>query len=479
MIYEVVLYGAGIRCRQLCKILKETEIKITAVVDSNPDKWGDRVEGYVIESPEKIKGHLGEWICITVADIKAIKAIRESLRQRHLFDLEKVIHYNKLLLEAYRRCPTIKQEIQENRQMDSQKENILFDCYHGLVLGGVEAWTMDLCGALIQNGKESTYIISDTGSYDVPACLKDHVLPVDINHQEPFSMTSIKNLVKTILEKLPCKVITCTTNEIMLSSYLIKLFYPDKIRILSVIHNSNENIYEDYMDFRECPDFYIGVSQDIKKNMIERGIRADEIDSMTCPFACDPVLARRYADKRQNPIRIGYAGRLEYEQKRMDLMLKLLGVLAERNICFQMEIAGEGTAKEDMEEFVRQFQLEDRVRFLGRLDRKKISSFWRQQDICVNIADYEGRSITIIEAMGNGSVPVVTATSGVRDDIIDDVNGYIVPLEDYYAIADKIQYLERNRERLSDMGKMAHDVVYPKSLMEPHVEFWKKVLSVQ
>lgn len=116
---------------------------------------------------------------------------------------------------------------------------------------------------------------------------------------------------------------------------------------------------------------------------------------------------------------------------------------------------------------------------MGKLERKEIPSFWKQQDVCVNLADYEGRSITIIEAMGNGAVPVVTATSGVHDDIVDEINGYIIPLEDYHAVAKRIQYLEEHRGRLSEMGKMAHKAIYPKSLMTPHIDFWKRMLSIQ
>ena len=77
--------------------------------------------------------------------------------------------------------------------------------------------------------------------------------------------------------------------------------------------------------------------------------------------------------------------------------------------------------------------------------------------------------------MGIGAIPVVTATSGVREDITDDVNGYIIPLGDDHTMVEKIEYLTEHRERLAEMGKLAHDVVYPKSLMENHLKFWEDV----
>ena len=92
------------------------------------------------------------------------------------------------------------------------------------------------------------------------------------------------------------------------------------------------------------------------------------------------------------------------------------------------------------------------------------------------MADLEGRAISICEAMGCGAVPVVTDTSGVREDISDGVNGYIVPIGDYKTAADRIEYLYHHRSRLPEMGKIAHEVVYPKSRMEPHIKFWKDLL---
>ena len=332
MIHKVVLYGAGRRCEQLCQILRQTEIEIIAIIDSNPDKWGERIGGYVIESPKRVKEYQREWLCITVEKSEVVMEIRESLSINFQFNLEKEIHYNRLILEAYRQCTDIRQEIVGRAVNGNQQESILFDCYNGLVLGGVEAWTMNLCEALIEDGEENVYIISDSGEYDIPDCLAGHILSADIDHQRPFSIASIKSLAEIILKKLPCKVITCTTNEVMLAAWLVKLSYPDQVRIISVIHNSNEKVYEEYMDFRECPDFYIGVSQDIKRDMIQRGIKEERIDSMICPFSCEPVLIREYSKKRLKPICIGYAGRLEYEQKRMDLLLKLLQVLEERNV---------------------------------------------------------------------------------------------------------------------------------------------------
>lgn len=479
MIYKVILYGSGKRCRILCEILQklDSDIEIITIIDSNPIKWGNQIEGIFVKGPDRLnKTHEEYNLCITVADMEACREIREVLREKYQHVLENEIHYDQLILRAYKQSKAIKQNIEETGNGDNREESIVFDCYNGLGLGGVEAWTIDLSTALIEKGNENVYIISDQGNYEVPDLVRENVIYVDIDHRKRFAVSSVKNLIKVIMDRLPCKVITSAVDEVMLAAHLVRCYYPGKIQIISVIHNSSEEAYEEYVDFRECSDFYVGVSLDIKDDMIHRGVEAERIVSMTCPFPCDSILKRNYSENVMLPIRIGYAGRLEYYQKRMDLLLKLIEVLVKNNIHFEMEIAGEGSARSEMEEFVSFNHFNEQVRFLGRLERNQVHKFWKRQDACVNLADFEGRSIGIIEAMGNGAVPIVTATSGVREDIADAVNGYIVPIGDYHAAADRIQMLDSRRDLLSKMGKLAHDAVYPKSLMDSHLGFWKSIL---
>ncbi len=476
---EIVLFGAGKRCKNLCKILRQTNINVVAIIDSNPDKQGKSLEGQEILAPNKMKYFKYCNLCITVADYYTAKNIRRKLQDWYHYELDREISYNELIVKAYKENFEVKNMILNNIFYNKSEMTILFDCCYGFDLGGIEAWTIDLCGNLLKDGIKDIYIISDNGDYQVPQLIEKQIICVDIEHAVGFSMNSILNLIKIIMKRMPCKVVTRTTDEVMLAAYLVKRQYPDKIEVISVIHGGNERIYKEYIDFRECIDMYVAVSLDIKEEMISRGVESEKIYSMTCPFICDPTLNRTYTEDISLPIRIGYAGRMENSQKRMDLLVELIKVLEKKRICYYMELAGDGSAKKEVENFIIHNRLCEKVCFLGILERTDLPAFWKRQDVCINLADYEGRSISIIEAMGNGAVPIVTLTSGVREDILDGINGYIVPLGDYHAMAARIAFLYGHREKLHMMGKLAHDMVYPKSLMEPHIEFWKKILNLE
>lgn len=164
-------------------------------------------------------------------------------------------------------------------------------------------------------------------------------------------------------------------------------------------------------------------------------------------------------------------------QKRMDLLLKMIEILENSDVNFCMEIAGDGPYRDEMQRIVMGEGWDRHVCFLGALDRADIPDFWKRQDICVNIADAEGRCISKLEAMAGGAVPVMTRTAGNPEDIMEGVNGYMVEIGDYGGMAEKIIFLAGHREMLPELGQKAHDTIYSKCRREAHTEFWVNLLS--
>ena len=131
MIYKVILYGSGERCRILCEILQklDSDIEIITIIDSNPIKWGNQIEGIFVKGPDRLnKTHEEYNLCITVADMEACREIREVLREKYQHVLENEIHYDQLILRAYKQSKAIKQNIEETGNGDNREESIVFDC---------------------------------------------------------------------------------------------------------------------------------------------------------------------------------------------------------------------------------------------------------------------------------------------------------------------------------------------------------------
>lgn len=87
-------------------------------------------------------------------------------------------------------------------------------------------------------------------------------------------------------------MIITQADAITLGACLVKHYLPDMIDVISTIHMSNDNVYQSYMDFQEYVDLHIGVSQDIKRDIAQLGIKSEKIYSMCVPFDCDEILVR-------------------------------------------------------------------------------------------------------------------------------------------------------------------------------------------
>ena len=66
---------------------------------------------------------------------------------------------------------------------------------------------------------------------------------------------------------------------------------------------------------------------------------------------------------------------------------------------------------------------------------------------------------------------------GVLEDVHDGENGFMVPICDYVGMAAKIEYLEKNRTILPQMGKMARKEMILKMDMGKYMSMWEKILK--
>lgn len=74
----------------------------------------------------------------------------------------------------------------------------------------------------------------------------------------------------------------------------------------------------------------------------------------------------------------------------------------------------------------------------------------------------EGLSRVVLEALSNGT-PVISSTNdGAVETIENDVNGYLVPIGNSKAIADKIRMLHQDRQKLKQLAAHTTDIIKTK-----------------
>ena len=93
--------------------------------------------------------------------------------------------------------------------------------------------------------------------------------------------------------------------------------------------------------------------------------------------------------------------------------------------------------------------------WLGTLPHRRVLEIMGEHDLFVFPSLFEGLALVILEAMAQGLPVVATRNSGGGMAIDDGANGFIVPIQDATAIAERIALLAQNRDRLAAMSAAA------------------------
>ena len=95
-------------------------------------------------------------------------------------------------------------------------------------------------------------------------------------------------------------------------------------------------------------------------------------------------------------------------------------------------------------------------RWIPSLPHHKILEEMRQHDVLVFPSLFEGFGLVITEALSQG-LPVITTPNTAGPDLLTDgIDGFIIPIRSSEAIAEKLELLATDKERLSSMKEAAH-----------------------
>lgn len=154
-----------------------------------------------------------------------------------------------------------------------------------------------------------------------------------------------------------------------------------------------------------------------------------------------------------------------------EYILEALRLLKERGVDFEMDVVGDFSTAKGLIERYRKFDLP--VVFHGPKPQDELKSFLANGDIYVFPSLAEGCAQSGMEAMSAGMCVIGTHESGFP--ITDGKDGYIVPSKDARAIADRIEWLARNRDEIDRTGKNAAKLVRENFTWEKYAENVKKV----
>lgn len=464
---DIYIYGAGTRGRILINLADGSEVNILGVVDANRELQGKKVGKYTIQEPNSLTENEDIKVCVSFYSVQLKNHLWDELSYKYGIKKENIFSFNDILKIIYKDI--------EFAYVSSQKtKKYMFVGDWNMQLGGVESWLRDIVCEFSERNNPNVYLVTDRIKSNYPIKIKEKIIDFSYDCTPIYSREYIEKGLGFVLQNLPCTMIFSRVDELLLTASLVKDKYPDDLKIIMVDHGACDGMTRDIVSYMKEIDYYVTVSSGIKSLLEDHGIDSEKIMVMTCPIKHNKSCKRN----SNSILQIGYAGRLEVFEKRMDILLKLLDELENSNVVYQFNIAGSGTFENEIMNHIKTKKLQGKVRMYGQLDRIQMGKFWSEQDIAVNVSDNEGRPISNLEAMIYGAVPVVTNTIGSLEDVVNEINGYIVPLEDYKMMAEKIVYLSDHKKVLKRMSEKAQCTIIDKVSMDLHMQLWDELFHL-
>ena len=130
-------------------------------------------------------------------------------------------------------------------------------------------------------------------------------------------------------------------------------------------------------------------------------------------------------------------------QKNIDLVIEAFGILNDSRL--QLEIIGEGSEFQRLNELITNLEIQNNVRLLGKVDNNSISKYLEKSQLFIQASDYEGLPHSILEAI-NYEVPVLsTEAGGCKDLLHNGDRGFIISSPpNKYQIAESINFIINN-----------------------------------
>ena len=460
---ELVIYGASGGGKKVYNTLKSFGIDVNFFVDSNSNIWGECVDGKKIYCPEYL---IGKECNIVIASEAGYTDIKNYLMKLGI--------NGKILLRENIIFPLIKQWNIESKDNSiiKNKKSVFLELLEGYKLGGVENWSYNLAMGLHKAGYDVKILSSKVES--TPDEWKEVLLEgfdgdyIEYKH-------CIVELLKYLEKRLPCVLILNKQQQLFYAGYLLKKMYPDKVEIYSVIHSDLEAIYLRQKYFEQYIERYICISKNIYKKMkYDYRVDINKLIYKENPVISEDGIVRSYSENIDEPVKLAYGGRLEFIQKRADLIITLIEKLEEKKVNYIFNIAGEGEYFEIISKYINDHGLENKVKMYGNIRHELMTKFWKDADIFINVSESEGLPTSMLEAMLCGCVPIVFDTSGSTDFISD--NGYVVEVANCDKMAERVKYLSENRKVIKKMGILSADIVKDRCDYNKYIKFWKNMI---
>jgi len=226
-------------------------------------------------------------------------------------------------------------------------------------------------------------------------------------------------------------------------------FSPMYKESLNINSRSTLRLFDQIAREVDLADYILAGSSFVRQSCIENNVSPEKI--ILLPYGSDMTRIIPYTSpKTHGKFRILFVGRIE-QRKGIRYLLDAVSNLSLPDIELWLcgNIMGDREALSPYEKI---------YTHLGYIPHNKMAEIYSQVDVLVFPSLADGFGFVLLEAMAAG-IPVITTDHTVGPDIISDgKEGFIIPIRDSQAIAEKILWLKEHRDICLDIGTKARQV---------------------
>jgi len=172
---------------------------------------------------------------------------------------------------------------------------------------------------------------------------------------------------------------------------------------------------------------------------------------------------------------IGYVGRLSREKGILNF-IHAIPSLSSHFHDLRFLIAGEGPLREDVERYLKEEDLEDRVRMVGWIEHEDLPRYLNDLRLVVIPSYTEGLPNVMLEAMACGTPVLATDVGAIPDVIKEGETGFILPDNSPESISERIMDVISS-PCLSTVSEKALEQVHERFSYEKAVQGWRDMLE--
>lgn len=195
------------------------------------------------------------------------------------------------------------------------------------------------------------------------------------------------------------------------------------------------------------------------KAIQEYGFSPEQI--VVFPWGVDHDLFHNYgirAGRAANePLRI-FSNRSWEEQYGVDVLIDGLIRAGNSGLHFSAVLAGDGSMRVDLQEKVKRSGIARQVKFVGRISQAELPEYYNDADLYISASHVDGSSLSLMEAMSCGTVPVVSDIPSNKEWVEDGKSGYLFTDGDSVHLASRLLALARVRTSLPGVSRQAESV---------------------